>query len=546
MKNNSKGITMVSLIITIMVMFIIAGTTVYTSLDRFKVNELSKMYNDIKLLSDKVSNYYLQYNGLPVIRDNSNNPIVYPVSSLNFDKNVNDNTNYYILDLKTMEGIVLNYGADGINNPTTSAKDIYVVNEASHVIYYVKGIETEGVLYHTLPNDENTIADNIPPSKPEIRVVSGTKNKSGTYTSEVEVEIIPGKDGWSGTNRTTYSINNGTETSITTLTNNIYKITTDGTYAIKAKSYDESNNASGEVTMQLIVNILKIGDKVEYDEGYSANKTNTVDTNFVMDDMDWRVLDVDKTNGTVKLISSRPTTSKLSLLGQQDWLDAETKLDTLCSQLYANGTGVTARSLKVEDIDKLANMLTAKARKAATSSYGTKWRYKYDATKKRIQYSKSEDNGTTWTEYADTSYKKFKDPRNPEINSSNYQDTEGNPIVAELDYTYYYYDMTSKITAKTADDIKVSDLIYKGLNKETGAVNSSGTDQWMASHCVYLEIIQAGFLGRIVNANGSVAGSRLWNSSGSSTTKPYAVRPIVLLNLEALTQKVNGVWQVQL
>lgn len=255
MKNNNKGITMVSLIITIVVMFIIAGATVYTSLDRFKVNELSKMYNDIKLLSDKVSNYYLKYNGLPVVRDNSNTPIVYPVSSLNFDKNANDSGNYYIIDLKAMDNISLNYGADGLNNLTTSAKDIYVVNEVSHVIYYVQGIEAEGTVYHTLPNDENTITDSIPPAKPEIRVVSGQQSSSGVYISKVELEIVPGKDSWSGINRTTYSINNGTEIDIITLTNNILKITEEGTYEIKAKSYDENGNISENSTLQLVVDL---------------------------------------------------------------------------------------------------------------------------------------------------------------------------------------------------------------------------------------------------------------------------------------------------
>lgn len=244
MKNNNNGITMVSLIITIIVMLIIAGTTVHVSLDRFKLNKLSKMYNDIQLLSDKVTNYYLKYNGLPIIRDSSNNPIIYPISSLDFEKNVNDDTNYYIIDLKAMEGISLNYGADGINNPTISTKNIYVINKSSHVIYYVEGIEVKGIIYHTVPSNENTITDNIPPSMPEIKIVSGTKDNDGMYISEVELEIVPGKDNWSGTDRTTYVVNNGTETNISELENNIIKITEEGTYEIKAKSYDKNGNVS--------------------------------------------------------------------------------------------------------------------------------------------------------------------------------------------------------------------------------------------------------------------------------------------------------------
>lgn len=545
--NTNKGITMVSLIITIVVIFIIAGTTVHTSLKRFEINELSKMYNDIKLLSDKVANYYLRYNGLPVVKDSSNNSIIYPISSLNFDKNVNDNSNYYILDLKAMEGLSLNYGEEGLNNSTVSAKDIYIVNEASHVVYYVKGIEVDGIVYHTLPNDENAITDKVPPSKPEIRVVSGTKNQSGTYTGEVELEIVPGKDSWTGVNRTTYSINNGTEKDISTLTNNVLKISEEGTNEVKAKSYDRTGNISQEESITIeILPMPKIGDKVNYNEGYSATKTNTVDSNFTMDNMDWRVLDIDETSGTVKLISSRPTTSKLTLSGKQGWLDAETKLDTLCSQLYANGTGVTARSLKVEDIDKLANMLTPEARKAATSDYGSKWRYKYDATAGKIQYSKQNDDGT-WTDYENTGYSKFKDPRYAEINSSHYQDAEGNPIIADLECTSYSYTISSKIpsTVKTADNILVSDLITKGLNKDTGAANSSNITQWLSSRCVICYSNHARFFVRRVII-GDVIYDDLWHSYGWSYSPAYAVRPVVLLNSDALTVKENGIWQVQL
>ena len=54
--------------------------------------------------------------------------------------------------------------------------------------------------------DNNSLNDTIPPSKPEIKVISGTKNDQGIYTTEVEIEIIPGKDSSVGIKNTTYSI----------------------------------------------------------------------------------------------------------------------------------------------------------------------------------------------------------------------------------------------------------------------------------------------------------------------------------------------------
>ena len=49
---NNRGITLVSLVITIVLMIIVASTTVYTSYQRFEINNLNKMINDIELLTD--------------------------------------------------------------------------------------------------------------------------------------------------------------------------------------------------------------------------------------------------------------------------------------------------------------------------------------------------------------------------------------------------------------------------------------------------------------------------------------------------------------
>lgn len=246
----NRGITLVALVITIVVILIVAGTTVYTSLDRFEINGYNKMKNDLELLSDKVANYYLKYNGLPIKEKYT--------SALDFDKNVNDNENYYILDLEAMEGISLNYGKEGFNNPNAS-DDIYIINEKSHTIYYVKGIEVDRKMYYTIPENENSINDTIPPTKPEIKIISGDLNSDGKYTSDVEIEIIPGKDNWSGVYETTCSITkNGGEMSQEDIEklkqNGLYVISDNATYVITVITKDNSENSS-EVSKTIVVNI---------------------------------------------------------------------------------------------------------------------------------------------------------------------------------------------------------------------------------------------------------------------------------------------------
>lgn len=251
MIKSNKGISLVSLVIVIAVMMIIASITVNMSLDRFEINNLKKMLSDIELLQNKVSNYYSVYNGIPVVRDKKNNlPIEYKYieeKDLNFTK---DNSSiYYIIDLSAMNGISLNYGKEGFEKPNLS-DDVYIINEKTHNIYYVKGIKMKGIYYHTLL-ESSEIDDNIPPSSPEIKIISGTKNEEGIYITEVKLEIIPGKDNWSGVSKTEYSINNGSTWNDLS-ENNILTLSEEGRYEIIAKTYDNKNNVS---TNQLVLEL---------------------------------------------------------------------------------------------------------------------------------------------------------------------------------------------------------------------------------------------------------------------------------------------------
>lgn len=249
-----KGITLVSLIITIVLLLIITGTTVYTSVDRFKINNLKKMYNDIELLDDKVNNYYLKYGGLPVIKDAKNNPESYTHTALDFNKDVNDNENYYIIDLSAIGDITLNYGKDGYESPNGS-DDVYIINEKSHTVYYVRGIEyTDGNLYHSKKVDGDINEDTIPPTTPEIKVVEGDEIIENNYETNVTLEFVPGKDNDSGVNKTTYSINGNNEQEINLLENNQYKISEKGIYEVTLKTYDNNNNVS-EATRTIYVGV---------------------------------------------------------------------------------------------------------------------------------------------------------------------------------------------------------------------------------------------------------------------------------------------------
>lgn len=270
MMKNEKGITLIVLLITVIIMILISGTVITISMDRFKINDTRKLINDLELLQEKVSNYYLQYESLPILRNTDGTAKQY-TKALNFKTDSGDNGVYYIIDLLALDNISLNYGKEGFKDPNNS-NDLYIINEKTHTIYYVRGIEFgEDAKYSIRVNGSKT--DNIPPSSPEIRVVSGAKDESGTYITSVRVEIVPGKDNWSGVSSTKYSVNNGAWK--TTSSSVIYEITDSGTYIFKAQTTDRSGNSS-ESTLTVKTNITH-----KWNEGKVIEEPNCTETGII-------------------------------------------------------------------------------------------------------------------------------------------------------------------------------------------------------------------------------------------------------------------------
>lgn len=130
---SQKGITMVSLVIAIVVLLILSGTAIYNLNLSNGTGRYNNMVADIKLLSDKTLVYYNKYGEIPKTDKNS--------------ININ-NEEYYELDISKLEGITLNYGKEyGQEGTLTTSSDVYVINSNLN-IYYLKGIEKSGEIYH--------------------------------------------------------------------------------------------------------------------------------------------------------------------------------------------------------------------------------------------------------------------------------------------------------------------------------------------------------------------------------------------------------------
>lgn len=157
---NNKGINMITLSIAVIILVVITSVLVYNAKDGTKVKKLNNLYNDIEQLNYEVSNYYLKHGDLPKGEEYTDVAFIDSLDAT--QKNPNNEGQYYVIDLNALEGITLNYGKK-FSNSSAEEKDIYIINEVSHTIYYPRGIELEGTTYYTEPDEwEEIDLSNIP------------------------------------------------------------------------------------------------------------------------------------------------------------------------------------------------------------------------------------------------------------------------------------------------------------------------------------------------------------------------------------------------
>jgi len=299
-----------------------------------------------------------------------------------------DSGNYYILDLEAIEGgVSLNYGREGFQKPNSS-EDVFIINEASHIVYYVKGIELDGELHHYIKENGN-LKDDIPPSKPEINIISGTETKDSEgntyYITDVEIEIIPGKDNLSGVKGTNYSLDGGTTWYELGESSKVFKITQSGTHTIIAKTYDNSTSKNYSEQTLLTFEIVK-------SFSWTQNKTTVTNGKVTLEvgqtvtgydagtgsyNGGWCVLGAEE--GKLLIVSQSDIEGNITFGGASGGNVDTNDLGTVkCEGGYKNGIYVLndicsgyrnttladgVRSIKVEDINRITgfNPLTAES-----------------------------------------------------------------------------------------------------------------------------------------------------------------------------------------
>ena len=203
LKNKESGITLITLTVAVTILILLSAMLVYNAKNGIKLRTLKFMQNDIEMLDNKVNSYYIKYGKLPVEYEY--------LGKMEFEPGPNDSEKYYLIDIDVLDGLTLNYGADyntvksalaGNSTITGIYDDIYIINEQSHHIYYVKGVNVDGVMYYTNDVDDEVSTKIIPKlyyfetSEKNVKLVLNVINGSNmSYTYKIFVNGQPIKTG---------------------------------------------------------------------------------------------------------------------------------------------------------------------------------------------------------------------------------------------------------------------------------------------------------------------------------------------------------------
>ena len=333
--------------------------------------------------------------------------------------------------------------------------------------------------------------------------------------------------------------------------NGTYKFTVTGT--VDGKTYTKNVTATvNQYKNEINLDEIQIGDYVNYTydidsasssytleskySGYSSNQTIAQTTGLT-----WKVLNVDKENDTVDIISTNPTSSTVNFYNILGYNNGPYLMNEICKAQYSNKTlGVNARSINLLDMEKQLTAAGIKSRNeynkgsSTYAQYGTTKTYTSN-TKYPSLYANQKGAGPNIKEaeaskkitQPDTTkgndpYEESKAIATTEPTTDNTSGT-GNPLT--VTHTYYY--------------IPINDTNYGTAS----TVLANSTYFWVAARYVFTFSDYAYF--GLRSADADTDGCLMFYSDGYTNGINYALRPVVSLPSSLLTgEQTNGAWNL--
>ena len=411
---NEKGITLVTLTITIVVLMILSFSINVSVKSTMETRNYNYVKEDIINLSEEVKAYYLKNNSLPIDETKTYNLADYGVPSE--DINPNDYGNYYRINVSLLENISLNNGGINNNEANEETDDMYVVNEYSLTVYYLKGATFGGQKHYTITDDfaEGGTAKDFYtkveyPIFPAITLKSNnSQDETVANTGEVvTLKMISKYKQENFIKLPTVKINGEDVSDTLAWNNNIitakYTIPEDSAklgygaqitfeisdYSVKGEENQTINgqtitevNFGKTVTRKYVTLVqafeegnIKVGDYLNYNDYVDKSKTYTTVTSengwgdqkyIATKETYWQVLGLDETGKKLMLISQSPIKKEMKTSGTTEKWEKSPYLVLKGAKGYINSKKVlnnisgiystnlgTAQSITAEEINRL-------------------------------------------------------------------------------------------------------------------------------------------------------------------------------------------------
>ena len=333
--------------------------------------------------------------------------------------------------------------------------------------------------------------------------------------------------------------------------NGTYKFTVTGT--VDGKTYTKNVTATvNQYKNEINLDEIQIGDYVNYTydidsasssytleskySGYSSNQTIAQTTGLT-----WKVLNVDKENDTVDIISTNPTSSTVTFANILGYNNGPYLMNEICKAQYSNKTlGVNARSINLLDMEKQLTAAGIKSRNeynkgsSTYAQYGTTKTYTSN-TKYPSLYANQKGAGPNIKE-AEASKKITQ----PDTTKGNDPYEESKPIATT--------EPTTDNTSGTGNPLTVTQTYYNIAidNTNYGTASSilaNSTTFWVAAR--YVDAFSGNAYFGLRYAYTATGGYIMFYSYGNTSGHRYALRPVVSLPSSLLTgEQTNGAWNL--
>ena len=335
-----------------------------------------------------------------------------------------------------------------------------------------------------------------------------------------------------------------------------YAVTENGTYKFTVTGTVNGTAYTKEVSVEvnqfknsILEDInIKIGDSVNYtydsagsyslSSAYSGYSNQTIAQTT---GLTWKVLNVDKENDTVDIISTNPTSSTVTFANILGYNNGPYLMNEICKAQYSNKTlGVNARSINLLDMEKQLTAAGIKSRNeynkgsSTYAQYGTTKTYTSN-TKYPSLYANQKGAGPNITE-AEASKKITQ----PDTTKGNDPYEESKPIATTEPTNDSTYGTGSPLTVtQTYYNISINDTNYGTAS----SILANSTYFWVAARYVGTSSSTAIFGLRFARTD--TYGGYMFFSGGDTDGINYALRPIVSLPSRLLTgEPTNGAWNL--